>query len=150
MKEYIIPQVKLIYASDSVVANFPNKATCPEFAASLFRDSFDEGEIEMQEYFKVIYLNRQNKPIGIHTVAMGGMSGTTVDLKVLFTGALLAHASSIIVCHNHPSGNLNTSPQDDELTNNIRRAGKILGISLLDHIILTADGYLSYRDEIKL
>lgn len=148
-KEYTIPQVKLSYCSDVKPIERP-KITLSKDLADIFWGSFEIGELEYQEYFKVVYLNRQNRVIGIHTVSMGGTDKTVIDMKVLFSGALLANASQIVVCHNHPSGNLKPSVQDDVLTNKIKNAGEILQIKLLDHIILTTDGFYSYHDEGKL
>lgn len=149
MKEYKIPQIKLTYCSD-VKPSEMAKIMSSESSADIFRESFEEGEIEFREHFKVMYLNRANKVIGVHTLSIGGMSHTVADVKILFSGALLAKASSIIVCHNHPSGNLKPSPQDDNLTRRIADGAKILDIRLLDHIILTDEGYYSYQDEGRL
>lgn len=148
-KKYKIPQVKLTYCSD-VSPSEKFKILQSSESADIFRDSFEDGEIEFQEYFKVMYLDRGHKVNGIHTLSIGGMEATITDIKIIFTGALLAKASAIIVCHNHPSGNLRPSPQDDNLTRRISDAGKILEIKLLDHIIITADGYYSYQDEGRL
>lgn len=145
MKRYTIPTVKLSYVSD--VTSETQVIRNGKDAAEIFRASFEPGEIEMQEYFKVAYLSRSHKVLGVHTASMGGTDQTVVDPKIIFTGALLAKAAAIIICHNHPSGQLRPSPQDDNLTRSISEGGKILGIRLLDHIILTADGYYSYNDE---
>jgi DNA repair protein RadC len=76
---------------------------------------------------------------------LGGSSATIVDPSAIFQVALLASATSIIVAHNHPSGNLNPSKSDRNLTERIKKSGKMLGITLEDHIILTADDYVSMR-----
>lgn len=144
---YGIPEVKLTYVHDS--ANKP-KITTSTASAKCLRETFDKGEIGYREFFKVAYLNRQNKLLGVQTVGMGGLSMCPADVRVIFTGALLAGASSVILCHNHPSGNGMPSPQDDKLTREIKNAGKLLNIPVLDHIILTPDSYYSYNDEGKL
>lgn len=146
MKEYKIPQIKLTYCSDVKSSDRP-KVMSSAASADIFHDSFEEGEIEFREHFKVMYLSRANKVLGVNTVSIGGIEGTIVDVKIIFSGALLAKASGIIVCHNHPSGNLKPSPQDDNLTRRIAEGAKILDIRLLDHIILTDEGYYSYQDE---
>lgn len=148
MKPYKIPTIKLSY-----INNNPIQATAirnSKDSAIIFRESFEPGEIEMQEYFKVLYLNNRNKILGIHTVSMGGCEATIVDMKILFSGALLAKAAAIIVCHNHPSGELRPSIQDDKLTHKIREGCNLLDIKLLDHIILTASDFYSYNDESRL
>ncbi len=148
-KKYKIPQVKLTYCSDVKASEKPKILQSSE-SADIFRASFEDGEIEFQEYFKIMYLDRGHKVNGIHTASIGGIETTIIDIKVIFTGALLAKASAIIVCHNHPSGDLRPSPQDDSITRRIAEAGEILSIKLLDHIIITEDGYFSYADEGKL
>lgn len=146
-KSCTIPEVRLRYVGKKGTAAAVRGS---EDSVKIFRESYDDGEIEMQEFFKVLYLSRSNKPLGIHTVGMGGIEGVLVDKKIVFAGALLAHASGIIVCHNHPSGNLRPSIPDDDLTRKLREGAKILDIKFLDHIILTSDGYYSYNDEGKL
>lgn len=119
-------------------------------SAAMFRESFEPGEIEMQEYFKVMYLNKSNRIIGIHTVAMGGTDSTTVDARIIFGGALTAKATSLILCHNHPSGNNQPSIQDDNLTRKLSDGAKLLDMHVLDHIIITADDYFSFADNGRL
>jgi len=81
---------------------------------------------------------------------MGGTSGTIVDPKVVFIAALKMNASHIILVHNHPSGNLKPSHADLELTRKLREAGKYLDLEVIDHIILTKEGYRSFADECLL
>lgn len=142
---YGIPEVKLSYVSDPGLKSRP-KILSSSALSDAFRASFGDGEIEFCEQFKVAYLDRSNRVLGICTVGKGGLSCCPVDLRVLYTGALLAHACQIALCHNHPSGNLNSSPEDDALTRKIMDAGKVLQILVIDHIILSDDGYMSYRD----
>lgn len=103
--------------------------------------------IEYQEEFLVIMLNRVNNVIGWIKVSSGGMAGTVADPKIIFSSALVAGASSIILSHNHPSGNLRPSDTDISLTNRLISAGKLLDIMVLDHVILTSDGHYSFRNE---
>lgn len=102
--------------------------------------------LELQEEFKVLLLNRNNLVLGIYSLSKGGVSSTIVDAKLLFSVALKCNASSIVISHNHPSGNVNPSEADIALTKKIRKAGKYLDIVLLDHIILTKDDYFSFSD----
>ncbi|MCW3071308.1 MAG: repair protein [Bacteroidetes bacterium] len=85
--------------------------------------------------------------LGFSKISQGGLSGTVVDAKVVFQVALKANASSILLAHNHPSGNLKPSEADLMITKNIREAGKLMEIPLVDHIILTDEGYYSFADE---
>lgn len=108
--------------------------------------SWNQNVLELQEEFKAILLNRANKVLGIVPISSGGVSGTVADPKLIFLAAIKGVASSIIVAHNHPSGNLTPSVQDDQLTKRLKEAGKLLEIQVLDHIIYTTEGYYSYAD----
>ena len=103
--------------------------------------------IEHREFFYLICLNRANHVLGYHQVSVGGITGTVADIRIIFQTALKANASSIIIVHNHPSGNSSPSNTDCLLTNKIKEAGKLLDIPVLDHLILTAESYLSFADE---
>jgi DNA repair protein RadC len=102
---------------------------------------------EHVEYSFLLLLNRQNQVIGKYFLAKGGITGTVVDVRVIFQVALKANASSVMIAHNHPSGNLQASDADRRITQQVKEAGKILDINLLDHIILTKENYLSLADE---
>ena len=99
------------------------------------------------EEFHVLLLNRSNAVIRREFVSRGGVSGTVVDPKIIFKIALDNLASSVILCHNHPSGNLRPSEQDISLTKKIKEAGSLLEIPVLDHLIITDTGYFSFADE---
>jgi DNA repair protein RadC len=99
------------------------------------------------EEFWLLMLNRANSVIKKELISRGGVSGTVVDTKIIFKIAVDNHASSIIICHNHPSGNLKPSEADLKITKNIKEAGKIMEISLLDHLIITENGFFSFVDE---
>lgn len=99
------------------------------------------------EEFWVVLLNRANKIISRHLVSKGGQAGTIADPKIIFNIALENHAASIILSHNHPSGNLKPSQADFELTRKLKAAGQFLDIPVLDHLIITDQGFLSFADE---
>jgi DNA repair protein RadC len=101
----------------------------------------------IHEEFWILFLNRANMIISKQPVSSGGMAGTVVDPKIIFKAALDHKASSIILCHNHPSGNTQPSEADIKLTKNIISAGKVLEISVLDHIIITQNSFYSFADE---
>lgn len=92
-------------------------------------------------------LNRANKVLGYYLVSIGGLTGTVVDQRIIFQVALKANACSIILAHNHPSGQLTPSQADIDLTKKIVSAGQFLDITVLDHIILTAENSYSFADE---
>jgi len=109
---------------------------------------YDESTIGLYEEFMVLLLNRANRVMGCLKLSKGGLTGTVVDLRILFGTALKAMASSMIIAHNHPSNNLTPSKEDKELTLNIKEAGQFLDINLIDHLILGTDGnYVSFTDE---
>jgi len=99
------------------------------------------------EEFWLIFLNRSNKVIKKHPVSKGGVAGTVVDAKMIFKPAIENLASSIILCHNHPSGNRNPSMEDVTLTKKLKEAGRALDIIIHDHIIIANDSYYSFADE---
>jgi len=99
------------------------------------------------EEFWILLLNRANKVIGRDRTSMGGVSGTVVDLKLILKRALDLLASSIILCHNHPSGNDKPSDHDKQITQKVKQACELLDISLLDHIIVAGSSYFSFADE---
>jgi DNA repair protein RadC len=99
------------------------------------------------EVFYVILLNRANMVIRKVNISSGGIAGTVADPKLIFKSALENLASSIILCHNHPSGNLKPSDADIKLTRKLKEAGGLLEISVLDHIIFTDESYFSFADQ---
>ncbi len=99
------------------------------------------------EEFWLLLLNRANLVTKKELISRGGVSGTVVDTKIIFKCAIENYASSIIICHNHPSGNLKPSDADLKITKNIKEAGKIMEIPLLDHLIITDNGFFSFVDE---
>ena len=103
--------------------------------------------IELQEEFMVLYLNRANKVLGIYHASAGGLTGTVADPKLILGVALKCGAVNIILSHNHPSGCLKPSRADEQLTQKIKQAALYHDIGLLDHIIVTSEGYYSFADE---
>ncbi len=99
------------------------------------------------ETFYVLHLSRNNTLIKTEQVSKGGVSGTVVDAKIIFKSAIDALASGIILCHNHPSGNLQPSNEDLQITQQLVQAGKLLGITIYDHLIVSYKGFFSFADE---
>ena len=100
-----------------------------------------------REVFAVIFLNRANKINHFEIVSAGGITGTVADPRIILKKALEENAVSIILCHNHPSGSLRPSRADEELTTKIKEAAKYFDIKVIDHIIVSEDGYYSFADE---
>ena len=120
------------------------KITCSEDA---YQCLFAIMEDLNHEVFKILILNRHNQVLKIETISIGGVAGTVVDPKVIFKKALDFQASSIILSHNHPSGNLKPSQADISLTQKLVQAGKAIEINILDHLIISDKGYFSFLDE---
>ncbi len=99
------------------------------------------------EEFWVLFLNRANKVVEQMKVSQGGLSQTVVDPRLIYRQALVSLASSIVLCHNHPSGNPNPSEEDDTITRKIKEGASLLQITLLDHIVFCDQAYFSYADE---
>ncbi|MEQ9302467.1 MAG: JAB domain-containing protein, partial [Marinoscillum sp.] len=95
----------------------------------------------------VILMKRNNEVIKKVQISSGGVSGTAVDPKIIFKNAIENLASGVILAHNHPSGNTNPSEPDKRLTQNLKRAGEVLEIPILDHLIFTDHNYFSFADE---
>jgi DNA repair protein RadC len=100
-----------------------------------------------KENFLVAYLNQGNKIIKIERISIGGITSTLADPKVIFKNALLKEATSIMMCHNHPSGVARPSKDDRQLTQKLIKAGKILDINVLDHLIIGENSYFSFAEE---
>ena len=104
------------------------------------------GELPHEEFW-VLYLSNSNKVMYKSQLSKGGITGTVVDSRIVFKTAFEQNAVSIILCHNHPSGILQASDADKQITRKIKDAGKLLEINILDHLIITNSGYLSLADE---
>ena len=120
------------------------KITCSKDAYSILRS--DLMDLKHEEFW-VLLLNRNHQVIRKSPISRGGVSGTVVDPKIIFKQALTHLSSALIVAHNHPSGHLKPSKADLALTEKLRHAGKLLEIPVLDHLIVTNEGYLSFADE---
>lgn len=104
------------------------------------------GELPHEEFW-VLYLNNSNKVIQKTQVSRGGLTGTLVDIRLVFKTAIEHHAVAAILCHNHPSGKLKASEPDKQITQKLKTAGATLDVQILDHVIVTEQGYFSFQDE---
>jgi DNA repair protein RadC len=141
-----IAEVSLVYKSKVKASERP-QIKCSKDAYDLFMSNWNQEIIEFVEEFKILLMNRSNSVLGIMEVSKGGISGTVTDVRIILQAAIKANASGIIVCHNHPSGNIQPSESDTRLTQKIREAGNIMDIVLLDHLIVaTENAYYSFAD----
>jgi DNA repair protein RadC len=143
---HIIPQIELQYSSKIKVSTLPIIKSS-EDVYQILLTTWAEGKIEFVEHFKVILLNRANRVLGICTLTTGCSTSTISDPKLVFVLALKANACNIVIAHNHPSGQCKPSRADEELTHRMKEAGKILEVKVLDHLIVTKEGYYSFADE---
>jgi len=141
-----VAEIDLIYKTKVKASERPTIKTSKD-AADLLRHLWSENKIDFVEQFKVLFLNRANKVLGIFEVSTGGVTGTVADPRLIFIAALKMNCTGILICHNHPSGNLKPSQSDEQLTQKIKQAGLFLDIKLLDHVIVTSEGYYSFADE---
>jgi DNA repair protein RadC len=109
------------------------------------KELFNKDTFLWKEEVIMLCLNANRQIIGYHKVSTGGMTSSIVDVRTIFTVALQALAAAIIITHNHPSGNTKPSVQDIEVTEQIKKAGELLNIPLLDHLIITQDSFFSFK-----
>nr|NQU90110.1 JAB domain-containing protein [Bacteroidota bacterium] len=140
-----ISEVAITY-HNKVKASQRPKITCSGDSYQIFSAIWDDN-MDHIESFYAMFLNRANALLGVARVAVGGTTGTIADPKVIYQLALKVNAQSIIVSHNHPSGNLKPSDMDEKLTRKLKSAGTFLDICFLDHLILTSEAYYSFADE---
>jgi len=139
-----VAEIQISY-STKVKPSDRQKITCSKDAAEILRQIFPG--FEHREFFYILTLNRANRVLGYFEVSKGGINGTVVDTKLILQAALKTNASGIIMAHNHPSGTLEASDADIKITRKVKSACSFLDLSMLDHLILTSDTYLSMADE---
>jgi DNA repair protein RadC len=141
-----VNEIAISYSGNLKTNQLP-KITSSQNAAELLYGQWNKNNIELHETFKVILLNNANKVKGIYEVSTGGITGTLVDLRILFAVVLKSLTTAVILAHNHPSGTLTPSEPDKRLTQKIKKAGELFDIKVLDHLILIPDGdYYSFAD----
>lgn len=141
-----VAEINLSYTPKFKASQRP-KVTSSKDLYDILSQNWDSRKIDLLEQFKVVLLNRANKVLGIVDISTGGIAGCIADPKIIFGAALKACASSLILSHNHPSGNLKPSQADISLTRKVKAGGELLDISVLEHIIMTSEGYYSFADE---
>lgn len=123
------------------------RVTSPESAYSLLKDIFNNADREM---FAVLCLNTKNEPTHINICHVGTLNTSLVHPREVLKPAVLSNSSSIIIAHNHPSGDTTPSEEDRKVTERLREACAIMGIDLLDHLILGDDKYYSFKENFKI
>jgi DNA repair protein RadC len=138
MDLYNVTEVQLVYKTKIKASDRP-KISNMEDAVDIFRKYWSRDRIEHIEEVKILLLNRSNRVLGIATVSQGGISGSVIDERIVLQYAIKSNATGVILAHNHPSGNLDASEADNRITAKIKNSLELIGISLLDHVIITAE-----------
>lgn len=149
MKVYktTIPEIKLKARNGSIrKAKFNNSADVYKY----FLEIFEEETLEIYEQAMAVFMDSSMNTVGWFKISQGGIGGTIIDPRLILKAAFDCYATSMIIAHNHPSGRLIPSEQDNAITQKLKRACDLVDIKLFDHLIITKDGYFSYLDEGKL
>lgn len=142
---YWVPEYKVMLVRDSnggAKATGKKKLSSPDDVAGVLKTYLDGAD---REHFCIALLDRKGHIIGLNTVSIGGLDSSIVHPREVFKPALILGAASIILCHNHPSGDTTPSKEDLEVTNRLIEAGKIMGIEILDHVIIGDDAFCSLK-----
>lgn len=141
-----VSEIELVYKTKVKASERP-KIRSSRDAYEILLSSWDPNKIEFFEQFKILLLNQSYRVLGICELSSGGITGTVVDMRLIFSAALKANATALMMVHNHPSGNLAASEADRNMTLKVREAGRLLDIALVDSLIITAEGYFSFADQ---
>ena len=142
-----ISEVKLVYRT-KIKASERFQVKTSKNASEIFWEAWDQDSIEHVEEFKLMLLTRSNKVLGIASISKGGISGSVIVVRIILQFAIKANACGIIICHNHPSGNLQPSESDLTITRKVKDSALLMDIQLLDHLIIIPEGrYYSMTDE---
>ncbi|MBO2546111.1 JAB domain-containing protein [Salegentibacter sp. BDJ18] len=140
-----IAEVSISYKTGRITAD-RNKINSSQCAYSIAKQAAAD-HIEHYECFYIMMLNNANQVLGVSKLSQGGITGTLVDIRLIFQHLLKANATSLILFHNHPSGTLRPSEPDKKLTAKIKDACAFFDIKLLDHLIITEESYFSFADD---
>ena len=143
---FSVTEVELVYRNKIRPEDRPRLAESASVYDVLLR-AWDMNKIELVGQFMIVLLDRGHACLGISNVSTGGVSACFVDPKIVFATVLKARASSVILAHNHPSGNLKPSQADIDLTKRLKEGGALLDVSVLDHLIVTPFSYYSFADD---
>jgi DNA repair protein RadC len=140
-------KLHIVRDSDVTVITPQHNLSTPAAAADIIRSYLAGSD---REHFVVVMMSTKNQVIGLNTVSVGHLSGALVHPREVFKAAIIANAHSIIIAHNHPSGDPHPSQEDANITDIIQKAGELLQIRLLDHIIIGENDYYSFKNDGKL
>jgi DNA repair protein RadC len=154
MKKQPMKKETIYNAAEIAITYKVNPAPSEAYKITCSRDIYNlmielpkiNENIQYKEMFFSILLNNANEVIAVHKISEGTTTSTPVDIKFILQGAILANASNIIICHNHPSGRLEPSNEDKKITIRIQQSAEIFNIKLLDSLILSINNYFSFTD----
>lgn len=141
----LAPEVKVRITRGKKVSTA--KITGAASAVEILRKFITKSKIQTQEFAVAIFLNNNANVLGVYQFGMGGITSTTMDERLLMAAALKMGATAIILCHNHPSGNLEPSSADLSITKQIVKVANLHNMTVMDHIIITKDGYTSFAEK---
>ncbi|WP_299568480.1 JAB domain-containing protein [uncultured Pedobacter sp.] len=141
-----VAEIQLTYRSKVKPSDCPRVCSSAS-AYQVFLDSWDKLQINFREQLRVMLLNTRGRVLGIFDMSFGGTRCTLAEPKLIFAAAIKANAASIILAHNHPTGETSPSEADRTLTNKLAAIGNLLEIPLADHLVITEDKYFSFADE---
>ncbi len=141
-----VNEIQISY-KERITSPFWHKISSSKDASELLYGHWNKNTIEVHESFKIVLLNNSNKVKGIYQLSQGGITGTMIDLRILFAVVLKTLSVAIILTHNHPSGKLQASEADIRLTEKIKKAAELFDVKVLDHLIIAPSGeYYSFSD----
>ena len=141
----LVPIVRCEIVRDGALKTDGRTATGPRQVAELVREFIGRGDD--REHFIMLAMDARNKVLAINLVSLGTLTASLVHPREVFKPAILAGAAGIVVAHNHPSGECRPSAEDRAATHRLKRAGEIIGIPLLDHVVVPQDSFYSFRED---
>jgi DNA repair protein RadC len=146
--KHTVTEITIAYRKKKPAQEQPT-ITSSSDALTYLLEGYDHKTIALQEQFVVMYMNKSNRILGVYRSAIGGITGTVADPRLILSVALKVAATSLILSHNHPSGSLKPSRADEDLTRKITEAARFMDIKVLDHLIVepTGESYFSFADE---
>jgi len=145
-KIFKVAEVQISYKPHYKVSERPQISSSND-AYQILIPQWNMDKIELLEEFKILLLNRRNRVLGVVDISQGGLSSTVTDPKVIFVTALKSCASGIILCHNHPSGELDPSREDTAITKKLKAGAELLDLKVLDYLIISKDSFYSFADD---
>jgi DNA repair protein RadC len=143
----VAKEMKLSYIDTGITLPIKGQVKSSADLYRILKSVFIMDEVGYREHFYALYFSSSNTFLGYKHVSSGGISGTVADIRIIMQGAILANATLIAICHNHPSGNLTPSVSDIEITQGLSHACKLMDMRLIDHLIISDSSFYSFSDD---